>query len=139
MGTDSSQRIRDRSFTFGCAVARHALRLAPQPGVRCIIDQLLKAGTAVGANLEEAKAGSSKREFVRYVEISLREARETVYWLRVCAALDLGPKAELTVLQGEGEQIVRILGAIVISTKRRMLAGPAVFAFCILHFALLMS
>ena len=60
------------------------------PGVRCLVDQLLKAGTAVGANLEEAKAGSSKRDFVRYVEIALREARETVYWLRIYAALNLG-------------------------------------------------
>ena len=44
---------------------------------------------AVGANLEEAKAGSSKREFIRYVEISLREAREAAYWLRILVALEL--------------------------------------------------
>jgi hypothetical protein len=64
---------------------------APLVGVRVIIDQLLKAGTAVGANLEEAKAGSSRKEFIRYVEISLREARESLYWLRICEALKLGP------------------------------------------------
>jgi four helix bundle protein len=86
--------------------------------VRCLIDQLLKAGTAVGANLEEAKAGSSRRDFVRYVEISLREARESVYWLRVCLALRLGPAEEMQSLRGEGEQIARILGAIVVNAKR---------------------
>lgn len=68
-------------------------------------------------NLEEAKAGSSKREFVRYVEIALRESRETVYWLRICLALQLGSHDELHALRGEGEQIARILGAIVINTK----------------------
>jgi hypothetical protein len=54
----NAQDIRDRSFTFGCNVARLALNIPPLVGVRVIIDQLLKAATAVGANLEEAKAGS---------------------------------------------------------------------------------
>ena len=139
MPPDASQDIRDRTFDFGCRVARLALQLAPQPGVRCIVDQLLKSGTSVGANLEEAKAGSSKRDFVRYVEISLREARETVYWLRICLALQLGPVEELGTLRGEGDQIARILGAIVVNTKRRMLTGYAVFVLVVLsaflHFA----
>ncbi|HLG59954.1 MAG TPA: four helix bundle protein [Vicinamibacterales bacterium] len=132
MPTDSSQDIRDRTFEFGCRVARLALRLAPQPGVRCIVDQLLKSGTSVGANLEEAKAGSSKRDFVKYVEISLREARETVYWLRICAALQLGPAEDLRTLRSEGDEIARILGSIVVNTRRRMLAGYAVFVLTVL-------
>ena len=74
--THSSQEIRDRTFVFACAVAKLALNLPPRPGVRCVVDQLLKSATAVGANLEEAKAGSSTREFVRFVEIALREARD---------------------------------------------------------------
>jgi four helix bundle protein len=60
---DRSQDIRDRTFRFACRVARVALGLAAKPGVRVIVDQLLKAGTSVGANLEEAKAASSTREF----------------------------------------------------------------------------
>jgi four helix bundle protein len=136
MATDLSQDIRDRTFRFGCDVAKLALTLAPQPGVRCIVDQLLKAGTSVGANLEEAKGASSKREFLRFVQISLRESRESIYWLRICAALRLGPEEELRRLRGEGDQISRILGAIVVNTKRRLLTGYALFAFCILHFPL---
>ena len=93
----------------------------------------------MGANLEEAKAASSKREFLRDMQVSLRESREAVYWLRICAELRFGPEAQLRELCGEGDQIARILGAIVVSTKRRMLVGHAVFAFCILTFALLLS
>ena len=101
------------------AVELHvSLSLDQRPGVRCLVDQLLKSGTAVGANLEEAKAGSSRRDFVRYVEIALREARETVYWLRIYTALHLGSAEEVESLRGEGEQIARILGAIVVSAKR---------------------
>jgi len=139
MHTDRSQDIRDRTFAFACRVARLCLDLGTRPGTRSITDQLLKSGTSIGANLEEAKAGSSKRDFVRYVEISLREARETVYWLRICIALQLGPTTEVQDLRGEAEQIARILGAIVVASKRRLLLGSAVFAFCILHFELLVS
>src|SRR5262245_309774 len=109
--TDRSQDIRDRTFEFGCRVARFVLRLEPHFRIRSIVDQILKSGTSIGANVEEAKAGSSKRDFVRYLEIALREARETVYWLRICAALRLGSSDELEVLRDEGEQIGRILGA----------------------------
>jgi four helix bundle protein len=136
--TDSSQDIRDRAFTFACDVAQAALALPVRPGIRCIVDQLLKSGTAIGSNLEEAKAGSSRREFVRLVKISLREARESVYWLRICLALGLGARVELERLRGEGEQIARILGAIVVKTKAATAAGYAVFAFCILTFAFAM-
>jgi four helix bundle protein len=139
MNTDRSQDIRDRTFAFACRVARLCLDLGTRPGTRSIVDQLLKSGTSIGANLEEAKAGSSKRDFTHYVEISLREARETVYWLRICLALQLGPAAEIQDLRGEADQIARILGAIVVSSKRRLLPGSAVFAFCILHIALLSS
>jgi four helix bundle protein len=139
MEHQNAQDIRDRSFAFGCAVARLALSLAPIVGVRVIIDQLLKAGTAVGANLEEAKAGSSRREFVRYVEISLREARESLYWLRICEALELGPLTQVRELRGEADQLVRFLTAIVVSTKRRMIAGLVVSALCVLNMSIVVS
>jgi four helix bundle protein len=139
MNIDRSQDIRDRTFTFACRIARLCLKLAGRPGIRSIVDQLLKSGTAIGANLEEAKAGSSKRDFVKYVEISLREARETVYWLRIFLALQTEPPSEVQDLRGEAEQISRILGAIVVNAKRRRLVGSAVFAFCILQVALLNS
>jgi four helix bundle protein len=139
MAIDVSQDIRDRTFRFGCEVARLALGLDARPGVRSLVDQLLRAGTAIGANLEEAKAASSKREFLRYLQISLRESREAVYWIRMCSSLQLVQQSGVRELLGEGDQISRILGAIVVTTKRRILAGYLMFAFCILNFALILS
>jgi len=139
MTTDRSQDIRDRTFAFACRVARLCLDLTNRPATRSIVEQLLKSGTAIGANLEEAKAGSSKREFVRFVEISLREARETVYWLRILLALQLAPTREVQDLRGEAEQIARILGAIVVRSKTRLVFRATVLEFCILHIALLSS
>ena len=101
-------------------MARLALSLGVAPGIRSIVDQLLRAGTAVGANLEEAKAASTRREFVRYLEIALREAREALYWLRICSELRLGSDDQVRELQNESDQLVRILTAIVVNTKSGM-------------------
>ena len=138
MPNDSAKDIRERTFAFGCRVARLALSLAPRPGIRALVDQLLRAGTAVGANLEEAKAASTKREFIRDVEISLREAREAWYWLRIYKELGLGDPATVLELVNEADVIIRILTSIVITTKRRM-AIIVVSAFCILNSASLLS
>jgi four helix bundle protein len=139
MSNDSAKDIRDRAFSFGCRVARLALSLTPRPGVRALVDQLLRAGTAIGANLEEAKAASTRREFLRGVEISLREARESWYWLRIYEELALADSSQVRELISEAEALIRILTSIVISTKRRMFAIPVVSAFCILNSALLVS
>src|SRR5688572_3792482 len=139
MPNDSARDIRERAFAFGCKVARLALSLTPRPGIRSLVDQLLRAGTAVGANLEEAKAASTRREFIRDVEISLREAREAWYWLRIYRELQLGDQRTVVELVAEADSIIRILTSIVISTKRRMVAIGIVSAFCILNSALLVS
>jgi four helix bundle protein len=139
MSTDSAKDIRNRAFAFGCKVARLALSLTPRPGIRALVDQLLRAGTSVGANLEEAKAASTKREFLRDLEISLREAREAWYWLRIYSELGLGDPVIVRELVGEADAMIRILTSIVISTKRRMAVSAVVPAFCILNSALLNS
>ena len=71
----------------------------------------------------------------RVGQVAAREARESVYWLRICRALSLGDTKELELLIVEGDQLARILAAIIISKKRRLKMGLAVFLFCILNFA----
>ena len=139
MPNDTAKDIRERAFAFGCRVARLALSLAPKPGIRALVDQLLRSGTSIGANLEEAKAASARREFLRDVEVSRREAREAWYWLRIYRELQLGDPATVVELVNEADTIVRILTSIVISTKRRMITIAVVSAFCILNSALLFS
>lgn len=112
--------LRERAFRFACAVGREALKVRLPTSFR-LTDQLLRSSAAIGANLEEAKAASSRREFIRLCEISLREARESVYWIRVCVELKLlPPAAEL--LRKEGQEIANIIAVIVIKTKRRLVA-----------------
>jgi four helix bundle protein len=92
---------------------------AQRPVSYRVLDQLVSASTSVGANLEEAKAASSDREFVRMCEIALRGAREAAYWIRICRHVGLLP-ASAEQLQREAEELGTILATIVIKTKRKI-------------------
>ena len=76
--------IRERTFEFSLRIIRPCQELEEQPGVaRTLSWQLLRSGTSIGANVEEAQAGQSKLDFISKNAIALKEARETIYWLRL--------------------------------------------------------
>ncbi len=80
--------------------------------------QLLRSGTSVGANVEEAQAGQSRSDFVHKMAIALKEARETNYWLRLLEASEMLPKEKLAELIKESDEIKKIIGAIIVSSKK---------------------
>ena len=110
--------INERALEFACQVIDPFLPSIPdRPGMRRIQDQVVGASGGIGANLEEAQAASSRREFVRYCEIALRESREANFWLTVCQRTRLGDQTVCGTLLGEGVQIARIIATIIINTK----------------------
>jgi len=112
-GMTRPRDIEDRSFRFACAIVWLCERLFERgPGPRRVAYQLLDAGTSVGANLEEAVAGQSRRDFAAKIGIALKEARETRFWLRLVAACydDLQPS--VAPLAAEATELVAILSAI---------------------------
>ena len=111
--------IRERTFEFALRIVKLCHELNKKPGVsRDISRQLLKAGTSVGANTEEAQAGQSRPDFISKNSIALKEAREAHYWLRLLIAAKIMPEKKLAALRDEAEEIKRILGSIVVSAKR---------------------
>jgi four helix bundle protein len=74
--------------------------------------QLLRAGTAIGANYREANRAESKDDFVHKVAIALKEAAETEYWLLLHARVSLGNVEELSALMAEAGELVAILSTI---------------------------
>lgn len=74
--------------------------------------QLLRSGTSIGANIEEALAASSKKDFIHRMSIASREARETVYWLRLLGDSSL-LKDDNSILIDKATELVRLLTAIV--------------------------
>ncbi len=80
--------------------------------------QLLKAGTSVGANVEEAVAGQSRADFLSKMSFASKEARETRYWLRLLRDSGLSRGSNLQKLLEESEEIIRMLTAIVKTTRQ---------------------
>ena len=114
--------IRERTFTFAVRIVKLSQFLEKQTDVnKNLIRQLLKAGTLVGANLEEAQAGQSKPDFISKNAISLKETRETNYWLRlVLATHDFQDKIRLGIeeLVEESTEISKIIASIIVSAKK---------------------
>lgn len=85
--------------------------------------QILKASGSSGANYEEAQSASSTADFVYKIQISLREMRESNYWLRLIKEISLNPtndtKTELDRLFDESNQMMKILGTIVSKMKAK--------------------
>jgi len=84
---------------------------------RRIADQLLRSGTSAGANYEEAQGAESKDDFVHKLQISLKELRESNYWLRLIAKTGKIPDQRLTDLLGESNQLRSILSKSVATAK----------------------
>ncbi len=80
--------------------------------------QLLRSGTSVGANVEEAQAGQSKADFISKMSIALKEARETNYWLRLIEASEKVKSEKIAEIKKESEEIKKILAAIIVSSKK---------------------
>ena len=88
--------IRERTFEFALRIVTLCQQLEEQGSVgRTLGWQLLRSGTSIGANIEEAQAGQSKLDFISKNAIALKEARETIYWLRLLAASEIVPPKRL--------------------------------------------
>jgi four helix bundle protein len=82
--------------------------------------QILRCSTSIGANIEEASAASSRKDFIAKMMIASREAREAKYWLRLLQEDDFLPDYNLKDLIDEIDQIINILTKIVKTTQETM-------------------
>jgi four helix bundle protein len=106
--------INERTFLFACRVLELCEKLQRAGGVaRHTAPQLLRAGTSIGANLEEAVGGQTKPDFIMKVCIAQKEAREAKYWLRLLDARQLVPGENLKPDIKEADELIAILTAIV--------------------------
>ena len=112
--------IRVRAFEFACRVVKLHRARARSATSRPLLFQLLRAGTSIGANLEEAEAGQSKADFVSKTRIALKEARETLYWLRLVSATDIVKPPLVAGLIQESNELVSILTTIVRNASQSM-------------------
>jgi len=126
MGSEPGQKplvdVNDRAFAFAVRVIKLCKYLEKNSDVsRSLVSQLMRAGTSVGANLEEAIAGQSRPDFIHKSAIALKEAREANYWLRLIAetgSFETDIKKGISALSGESLEIAKILGKRIVTSKR---------------------
>ena len=111
--------IGERTFEFGARIIQLCGKMDERPGVgRVMMSQILRAGTSVPANVEEAQAAQSKADFANKMNIALKEARETHLRLRLLATAKIFADKQLQPLVTEADEIRRVIGAIIVFSKR---------------------
>lgn len=102
-----------RCFNFAVMIIHLASNLPKTPAGFTIADQVIRAGTSIGANVEEAQDAISKKEFIRIMFIALKESRETLYWLHLIDKTKLLSVSEIEACLNEGKQLRAILATII--------------------------
>ena len=118
---DEKQKIQERTLSFAVRVVKLCKFLEEQSGVmRVLYKQLIRSGTSIGANVREAQSAQSDRDFLHKLEIALKEARETEYWLIILVQADLIKEQKIKLLQQECEEIIKILVVITKKIKQKI-------------------
>jgi len=106
--------ICERTFRFAVEIVGVCRRLEQADGAaRSIGRQLIRSGTSIEANVEEAQGGQSRADFISKYAIARKEARETRYWLRLLSATGFAEVDGLSPLVQECNELIAILTAII--------------------------
>lgn len=103
--------VQQKSFQFSLKIISLYKELVKE-NEYIISKQLLRSGTSIGANIEEAQAGQSKKDFTAKMSISSKEARETKYWLRLLKESEL-TSLDVNSLILDIDELIRLLTSIV--------------------------
>ncbi len=110
--------VQKKSFDFSLKIISLYKKLQLEKEF-IISNQLLRSGTSIGANVEEALAGQSKRDFTAKMSISSKEARETKYWLRLLKQSEL-TSIDVNSLILDIDELIRILTSIVKTSQQNL-------------------
>ena len=110
--------IKEKSYQFALEVIRLYKALQVQ-NEYVLSKQLVRAGTSIGANVEEATAAQSRKDFISKMSIASKEARETRYWLRLLKDSNICEKIDFSGLLKKSDELIKILASIVKTTQQK--------------------
>lgn len=111
--------IQEKSYAFALKITSFCYEVRREKREYILSRQLLRSGTSVGANIEEAIGGQSPRDFFAKLTISYKEARESFYWLRLLRDSGICANNTTNALVADCEELLRIIGAIQISLRKK--------------------
>lgn len=114
---NSKLELRYRAFYLSIKVIKFLERLTYRQSIKIISEQLIRCITSVGANIVEARASSSKKEFLHYFQIALKSANETKYWLAMLIELLPEEKEKINEFLKEINEISKIIGTSILTMK----------------------
>lgn len=112
----NSSLVADKSFAFAVRIVKLYKYLCDEKKEYVLSKQLLRSGTSIGANIQEGLNGQSKRDFLMKMNISLKEASETHYWIRLMVASDILSEHEAKTILEDCIELVKMLTSIVKTT-----------------------
>lgn len=115
--------VQTKSYLFAIRIINLSRYLIENKKEYVLSKQILKSGTSIGANIEEAIGGQSKKDFLSKISISYKEARETKYWLRLLKDTNYISEKEADSILLDLEELLRIIGKIQTTTKTTMTNG----------------
>ncbi|MCL1872531.1 MAG: four helix bundle protein [Clostridiales bacterium] len=115
-----SNVVREKSFGFAVRIVRLYKFLCAEKKEYVLSKQLLKSGTSIGANIEESLQAQGKRDFLNKTNIALKEATETLYWLRLLHATGYIDEKQTQSISSDCKEITAILVSIVKTTKANL-------------------
>ncbi|TAE60113.1 MAG: four helix bundle protein [Nostocales cyanobacterium] len=114
----ANKDIQERTLTFSIRIVNLCKFLRENGGTGYDLSkQLIRSGTSIGSNIEEAQNAESKADFIHKMSISLKEARETNYWLKILIATEKQLEQRLLPLLNESNELISIIHAIIKNSK----------------------
>ena len=110
--------VEQKSFLFAVRIVKLCKHLNTAKKEYVLSKQLLRAGTSIGANIAEAEQAQSKADFISKMNIALKEAVETNYWLRLLQASDYLSNAEFSSIHSDCRELEKMLTAIIKTAKQ---------------------
>ena len=122
MESSKENLIVDLSFEFAKRIVSLHRYLQNEKREFVLSKQVLRAGTSIGANVNEAQAAQSPKDFVAKLSVASKEARETLYWLRLLSEtgyLDAN-QSHVSSLLDENRSIIKILTSIIMTSQEKL-------------------
>ena len=116
--SDYKKEFSMRFVQYSLRIIKFCDKARKNSNIKSIADQLIRSGTSIGANVVEAKAASSKKEYVNYYRIALKSAHETQYWLLLIKESDIDLKSQAIILLAESIELGKILSSAIITMKK---------------------
>jgi len=110
-------KLKDRVYQYSIRVIEFFDTLPEDSSTQIIAKQLLRSATSIGANVIEAQASSSKKDFANFFTYSLKSANESLYWLGLLKDAKKINNSQLEYLLSETKELANILGSSILTLK----------------------